>query len=307
MPIKNRIGAHVSAAGGLHKAIDRAHDIGANAVQIFSGSPRVWKRKPLEDFDTVKLFAKQTQYDVTPIFTHSLYLVNLASDKKDLLQKSIDVLKHDMQFDALIHGAGIVVHVGSHTGRGWDKVKKQVAKTIREIVEASPQQATFLIENSAGQKGKLHSDLADIKWTLDQMKDLVEEGRVGWCFDTCHAFANGYALGKSNSQKTNVQTTKPAGKAGITDYGTAQDAINRLELWSPLKCIHVNDSRDPFASGRDRHENIGKGEIPKEDLQYFLTLSELAEIPLITEVPGFDGKGPDKKNLNVIKKLVEIE
>ena len=279
------IGAHVSASGGLGKAIERAHAIGANSAQLFSGSPRVWKRKDLRDVETQKMFSKREELSVEPIFIHSLYLVNLASDKPELLQKSFDALKYDLEFDSHIRGSGIVVHLGSHTGRGWDAVKEQVAEQITKLLDATPADSTFLIENSAGQKGKLCSDLEEIRWLFD----TVQGGeRLGWCFDTCHAHAAGYSLG-----------TEPRSLTGKL----ALEEIERLQLWDLLKCIHVNDSRDDFDSGRDRHANLGEGNIPTEDLEYFVNHERVVPIPLILEVPGLDKKGPDAPNVEYLKNL----
>ena len=283
--MQRKIGAHVSAAGGLGKAIERAHKIGANCAQIFSGSPRVWKRKDLQDFNVKNMFSKREKLNVEPIFTHSLYLVNLATDKPDLLRKSFDVLQYDLQLDSLIKGSGIIVHLGSHTGRGWDAVKEQVAEQISKLLESTPKDSTFLIENSAGQNGKLCSDLAEIRWLLNE----VDAGkRLGWCLDTCHAHAAGYSLGESNHSLV---------------FTTVIEAITKLDLWDTLKCIHVNDSKDKFDSGRDRHENIGQGNIPKDDLQFFLNYEKVQKIPLLTEVPGYDGKGPDAKNIDYLKDI----
>lgn len=286
--MNRKIGAHVSASGGLDLAIERAYAIGANCAQIFSGSPRVWKRKPLAEFDVKKMFSKIDELNVKPIFTHSLYLVNLASEKPDLLRKSFDVLKYDLEFDSLIKGSGIIVHLGSHTGRGWDAVKEQVSQQIAELLKLTPDDSTFLIENSAGQSGKLCSDLAEIKWLLERV--AIGSSRLGWCFDTCHGHAAGYSLGK--------EPRSLAGKLLIEE-------ITKYSLWDTLKCIHVNDSKDTFDSGRDRHENLGEGNIPTEDLRYFLNYEKVKEIPLLLEVPGFEGTGPDAKNVTYLKSLCE--
>lgn len=281
-----KIGAHVSASGGLDKAIIRANDIGANCLQLFSGSPRVWKKKNLNEVVTDRLFAKQKELEISPLFTHALYLINLVSDKDELLEKSTNSLIYELNFDSKIKGAGVVIHAGSHQGRGWDASKQLLVEQIKKVLDQTPADSTLLIENSAGQKGKLHSNLEEIKWTLDQLAEYVTSGRLGWCFDTCHAHAAGYQLGE---QKTN----------------SAIETINKLSLWSTLKCIHVNDSRDDFDSGRDRHANIGDGQIPKEDLKYFLNFQKVTDIPLVTEVPGLDGKGPDKENVERIRKLID--
>ena len=267
------IGAHVSASGGLEKAVERAEAIGCNTLQLFSGSPRVWKRKELAEVSTEKMFSLRGKYNMGPVFTHSLYLVNLASEKPELLEKSLRVLKYDMAFDSKINGSGIVVHLGSHLGRGWEAVREDVAAHISEVLAESPDDATFLIENSAGQKGKLCSDLSEIAWLLAQ----ISSPKLGWCFDTCHAHAAGHRL---------------------PDVGKE---IGALGLWESLQCIHVNDSRDDLGSGRDRHENLGKGNISEADFKHFLALPELQDIPLILEVPGLDKKGPDAPNVVVLK------
>jgi len=288
----HRIGAHVSAAGGVEKAIERAAAIGANCVQVFSGSPRVWQRPQLEAFDPTKIAAISQEKDVQPIFTHSLYLVNLASDNPELVAKSVKALCFDLAFDARIGGAGVIVHLGSHQGRGWEAVKEQVAQQVGEIIAKSPHQAHFLIENAAGQKGKIGGDLDEVRWLLDQ----VASDQLGWCFDTCHASAAGYGLGQKQGQF-------PAERENAERL-TALEEIERLELWSSLRCVHVNDSKDPFGSGRDRHQNLGDGTIPTADLQYFLNHDLINDKPLILEVPGMTEVGPDQENVNRLKKLV---
>jgi deoxyribonuclease-4 len=272
-----RIGAHLSTAGGIDLAVQHAHDIGANCLQVFSGSPRMWRRTPLDKIDTQKIWSKQAECGVTPIFTHALYLVNLASDKPELVQISAESLQHDLRFDSHIKGSGVVVHLGSHQGRGFAVGQDQLVAQIKAILAATPEDSRFLIENSAGQNGKIASDLSEIRWLLDQ----VNSPRLGWCFDTCHGFAAGYNLGQVGQKFT------------------------ELNLWSTLSVIHVNDSRDPFASGRDRHANMGEGLIPQAELKAFLLSPEALQIPIITEAPGFDDNGPDAENIHRLQTLVQ--
>ncbi len=278
------LGAHVSAAGGVENAIERAVNIGANCVQIFSNSPRVWAKPPLERFNPETIAAKKKEKNVGPIITHALYLVNLASDNPELLEKSHKALVFDMNFDNRIKGDGVVVHLGSHQGKSWPVVREQVAEGIKAILEESPEDAHFLIENSAGQNGKLCSDLDEIRWLLDQVKSP----KLGWCVDTCHAFAAGYSLGDTKTERLSLV-----------------DDISRLDLWETLRCVHVNDSRDPFGSGRDRHDNLGEGNIPTEDLRSFLHHPEVIKKPKILEVPGENKEGPDAENIQRLQKLVE--
>lgn len=281
------IGGHVSAAGGVELAIERAVAIGGNAVQIFSGSPRVWARPDIAKFDKEKISSKRKELGVKSIFTHSLYLVNLASDNPELVRKSMDALAFDLRFDAHLNGNGVVVHVGSHKGNGWETVRDQVLKQIKQLVDEAPAGCHFLIENAASQNGKIGGTLEEVCWLIDELKSE----KVGWCFDTCHAHAAGYGLGKSQPDTTGQERT-------------AAEEIEKLGLWSSLRCIHVNDSRDLFASGRDRHDNLGTGLIPPTDMEYFLNLPQVEKIPLILEVPGIEGNGPDLENVQRLKNLV---
>lgn len=297
------IGAHVSASGGIEKTPKRAADIGCNAIQLFSGSPRVWRKKDLSDHHVDKFYSEVEKYDIKSIFTHAIYLTNLASNKPELVQKSVKSLGYDLAFDALIKGSGVVVHLGSHQGRGWETVRDQVAEQIRQLLAQAPAGATLLIENSAGQNGKLNSDLAEIKWLLDE----VDSPQLGWCFDTCHAHAAGYSLGEEVRVKEGQDALLATDEKEVKNVRseTALEAISRLDLWDTLKVIHVNDSRDEFGSGRDRHDNLGEGNIPREDFKYFLNHEEVKNIPLVLEVPGVDKKGPDSENVKRLRGLVE--
>jgi deoxyribonuclease-4 len=275
-----RIGAHLSCAGGYENGLNNAERVGANALQIFSGSPRIWARKPLNDEELEHFSAQADKRDIRPLFVHALYLVNLASETKESVQKSIDVLIHELKFGMKIKSEGVVVHLGSHQGRGWEAVKQDVAQSIKHIITASGSTTPFLIENSAGQKGKLCSDLAEIRWLLDE----VNEPTLGWCYDTCHGWAAGYS------------ETQKEGKRLF-------EAVEQFDLWDSLRCLHANDSRDPFNSGRDRHANFLKGTIPHEEWDAILGEKRWQHIPLITEVPGEDGEGPDKPNIDVLRTL----
>ncbi len=290
-----RIGAHVSSAGGFPKAVERAAAIGANCMQVFSSSPRGWANNWERSLDSEKLFSKQKELNVTPIFTHGLYLINLASENQNQLDKSIQALKAELHFDSAVKGSGVIVHLGSHMGSGWVAVKDQLAQSISRILSSTPEDSTFLIENSAGQNGKVSSNLAEIRWLLD----TVDSPRLKWCFDTCHGFAAGYLLGNP----AGVETDRHVLFSEEPKY--AATAIEQLDLWKDLRCIHVNDSKQPYNSGKDRHENLLEGEVPQEDFSYFLNLPQVREIPLIMEVPGFKGEGPDAENISRLKSLLQ--
>jgi deoxyribonuclease-4 len=275
-----RIGAHLSVAGGLIPAAENMISMGGNCLQIFSGSPRGWARKP---FDPEKVSAYNAfckEHDFGPTVIHALYLVNLAADRADLVKNSIDGIIYDLKYSSALNGAGVVVHVGSHLGKGYDAVFEQVIKHIKHILDETPANSMFLIENSAGQEGKLFSKFEDIQRAFLELSSYVKSGRLGWCFDTCHGHAAGY------------------------DLKTIDKEMQKYGLLEHLKVIHFNDSRDEFDSGRDRHENIGEGKIGKEEMKIVATNPAFAHVPLVIEVPGFDGNGPDAKNIAIIKGML---
>lgn len=277
---QRRIGAHLSVAKGLVTAGEAMLAMGGNCLQIFSGSPRGWARKPIAQVDGTLFTTFCKVHDFGPVFIHALYLVNLTGESDQLITHSIDSLTYDLAYGAAIGARGVIVHLGSHLGKGFDAVFHPLIARLKTILAATPKNSTLLIENSAGQKGKLCSDFGEIRRIFDALPGEVQSGRLGWCLDTCHAFAAGYSL------------------------GNIQEPIAKHQLQKQLKVIHLNDAKDPFDSGRDRHENIGEGTIGRETLQQFLTNPAWIHLPVILEVPGFDKKGPDAKNIAIVKELV---
>lgn len=275
------IGAHLSVAKGLSQAVQNMLDRGGNALQIFSGSPRGWARRPLEtvNVDDFLTFRKEKKFG--PVFIHALYLINLVGGNEALVKHSVDALIYDLKFVSKIQASGVIVHLGSHLGNGYDSVFDQLVARIGEILDKTPQDSVLLVENSAGQQGKLCSTFEDLQRLFVACEKYVKTGRLGLCLDTCHAFSAGYHL------------TELAPK------------LKQFSLLDNLKVIHLNDSRDPFASGRDRHENIGKGSIGEQELKTFLNDTQLEKYPLILEVPGLDGMGPDSANVKTVRELIQ--
>lgn len=271
--LARRLGGHVSITGGLPNAIKNTLNIGGNCLQIFAGSPRIWARKPFPE-DQVQTFNQQLrEHRLNPVFIHALYLVNLASDNLELLEKSYQALLMDLKNGQKIDSAGVIVHLGSHQGRGFQLAKDQVVKLIKKLLK-NTQETPFIIENSAGQKGKIGS-LEEIATLINQ----INSPRVKVCLDSAHLFAAGHDL-----RQTQV----------------VNQLVNQLEknnLLSRLVCLHLNDSKTPLGSGRDQHENIGEGEIGKIGLKNFINHPKLKHLPLILEVPGQNKKGPNKQNI----------
>lgn len=276
------IGAHVSIAGGLPKAIKNAKRIGAQCIQIFSSSPGQWDG-PKHSKELIKKFIEQSKkYEVNPIFIHGKYLMNLVSDKTSLVERSRHSLVADLRFAGEVGAIGVIVHLGSHQGKGYEKVKEELVKQVKRVLREAPYQTQLIIENSAGQKGKLSSEITEIS----DLFQAVRSKQLALCLDTCHLFAAGY---------------------DVRDTKTVNSLVRQLQesgLLSRLVAIHVNDAKDPLGSHRDRHENLGEGQIGRDGLKTFVTHEAFLTLPKIIETPGFDQKGPDEKNITILNALM---
>ena len=277
--LNRKIGGHVSIAGGLTNAVQNTLDIKGNCMQIFAGSPRMWLRTPFPEDQVTSFNLKVKEQDLSPIFIHALYLVNLASDNPELLEKSYQALLMDLQNGQRINSAGVLVHIGSHQGRGFDSVKDQIISLVKKLLK-NTKDTPFLIENSAGQKGKIGS--------LEEIEALVksiDDPRIKVCLDSAHMFEAGIDLREA---KVVEDLVKKLGTKGLLDR---------------LVCLHLNDSKTVLGSGHDKHENIGEGEIGKAGLSNLVNHPKLKHLPLLLEVPGQDKKGPDQKNIQTVHTL----
>jgi deoxyribonuclease-4 len=212
-------------------------------------------------------------------------LINLASNKPENLSKSIEALGDELDRCDLLGISGLVVHPGAHLGQGVETGLEKIAESLIEILEARPKGRTkILLENTAGQGTLVGFQLAHLA-TIRQLTGL--SNRIGICVDTCHAFAAGYPLDEST---------------GYDDFFA--------ELWTlfrpdSLGCIHMNDSKFGLGSNRDRHANLGKGEIPLGVFKRLVNDPELVEVPMILETPlGEDGDG-HRRDLDLLRSLIE--
>lgn len=281
-------GAHVSISGGYHKAVERVVHMGGNSLQIFSSSPRGWNHAALTD-EAKELFkSEKEKHAIGPIFFHASYLVNLADDSQ-IGQNSIQSLITELTLASQIGIMGSIVHLGSykkHVPTLFDTTQdahySTLIKNIKQVLNKVPKNVLFIIENAGNNKiGKNLDELAAI------IRDVDDE-RVRICLDTCHMYSAGYDISTPSN------------------YHTFFSLFDRKIGINKLSVIHANDSRDPFNSGRDRHENIGSGTLSLDPFRNLLNDSALANIPFIIETPGFDGNGPDKKNLDILKSLVKV-
>ena len=284
-----KIGAHVKTAGGLHTAFERALAIGAEAIQIFISSPQMWRTSNHSPEDVQRFRALTAETGIEPVFIHGTYLVNLASADPANLARSIGNLKHSLAVAAAIGAGGVIFHVGSHKGSGFEAVLPQIADSIRDILGATPPESRLVLENSAGMGGSVGSKFAELGAFVRAVGTPLSE-RVHVCLDTEHAYAAGYDV---------------ASEQGLA---AAMAEFEREIGLERLVAVHANDSKIPLGGGVDRHENIGEGHIGLEGFETIMRHPAFRDVPFLLEVPGFpvgDKKpeGPDKENVERLKAI----
>ena len=285
MDKKVRIGGHVSAAGGLTQALFRAKEIGADTIQIFGSSPRQWNATLPNNKSAQEFMALSREMDIRPVFLHAPYLINLASPNPDLRQKSKNLLKKNLEIAEAISGEGVIFHLGSSKGGNPEEAREYLARAISEILKEVPGRSRLILENSAGGGDKLGSSLADLSGIL---KLIGKRERVKVCFDTAHALEAGV-----------ISKYDPA------NLRVLEEEIELLIGWDNISCLHVNDSKTVAGSHHDRHENIGQGEIGLAGFKNLTDAKKFKNLPWLLEVPGFEGEGPDNKNIDILRKLFD--
>ncbi len=275
-----QLGAHVRTTGGIATSFARAADLGCECMQIFSANPRGWQRALPKDEHVT---AYKAAYAETPMpaFFHTQYLINTGSPKPQNYQNSVMTLTHQLQTGDLLEAAGVITHVGSHMGDGLEQAMPRVEAAIGDALAASDT-VPLLLENSAGSGGNIGSNFADLGAIL---RACGSHERIKLCVDTAHAFASGY----------HVET--PEGFDAMLAEIDAEFGLERLAAF------HLNDSKVPFNSQKDRHENIGEGHIGLEAFRYIVNHAALADTCAVLEVPGFDDKGPDQANMDIVRGL----
>lgn len=275
------IGAHVSTAGGLDKAIERGTEIGCESIQIFNQSPRMWRPTKYGEEDFAAFKKAMADSPIEAVVIHAVYLINCATKDKELRAKSLASLTHALRIGDGIGAAGVVLHPGAQKGEALGPSIKRAAKVIAAALKDSDS-CPLLLEQTAGHKGLLGRD-------FDQTAELIELAgggkRLGLCLDSCHLFVQGY---------------------DITDeghLGTVLDEADEKVGLDRLRCVHVNDAAAPLGSCRDRHANVGQGEMGKRGLAAFLSEPRFEGLPATLETPGPHKKGPDKKEVQAAKRL----
>jgi deoxyribonuclease-4 len=296
--MKARIGFHVSIAGGISKSISIALDLGCNAFQIFSRNPRGWSAKPLKNKDAQDFkegLRRDKKIKNNSIFLHMPYLPNLSSPNDRIFKKSVNVLIEEVDRCRLLSIPYLVLHLGSHQGKGSKNGIEQLVNACNSVLlgrkydaKKSNDQVMLLLENSAGQKNSIGSKFEEIGLILDKISSNNSKKYVGVCLDTCHAFAAGYDLRKENPVNH-----------------TLDEFDKVIGIRQQLKLVHLNDSKDKLNSGRDRHEHIGLGKIGLEGFRALLKRKSIINsVPLIMETP-VDKARDNSDNLKTLLKIMK--
>lgn len=279
-----RLGAHESIAGGLHHAFERGAAVGCDALQIWTKNSRQWAAPPLEP-DLVRAFCRaRHKYAIRPVVAHAAYLINIGSPDPDLHRRSIAALRVEVERCEQLRIPYLVLHPGAHTGGGLEFGTLQAAKALSAVHTALQGYRTrILLETTAGQGTALGGNFENLAHI---MAETVEHERLGVCLDTCHVFAAGYDL-----------TTRRGYAAALTAFD------DHLGL-EKLQVLHLNDSRHPLGSHRDRHEHIGQGYLGLAAFAFLLNDPRLAGRPGILETPKSDDLHEDQENLAQLRALV---
>jgi deoxyribonuclease-4 len=280
-----KIGCHISIAGGIDNSVKRAEELGCSTMQIFSKNASTWREKILKK-DEVESFRENLKNsNINPVFIHTSYLINLASPSDELYFKSINAFIEEMKrADLLLPDPYLIIHPGAHTGAGEEYGIQRIVRALNIILEKSADlglKTMILLEDTAGSGTHLGYTFYQLKRMMEGAKDRK---RIGMCFDTCHAFAAGYDL---------------SNRKGIEK--TIEELDKNLDL-ERLKVIHLNDSKYPLGSRKDRHMHIGKGYIGLEGFKMLVNHKYLKDLPFILETPKHDEKD-DLKNINLVKSL----
>ncbi|MFN4218714.1 MAG: deoxyribonuclease IV [Candidatus Bipolaricaulia bacterium] len=279
------LGCHLSISGGLEQTVARAQELQINALQIFSHNARSWKMGALKPDEAKRFIERRRHAHVEYVVIHTIYLINLASPDPKNFKLSVQALKDEVQRAGELKIPHVNTHIGAHLGQGVEKGLERIVEAITTVL-ASPQahnapDVKILLENSAGEGTELGATFAELGAVLNNIKD---KSRVGVCIDTCHAFAAGYEL------------TTPQGLEKTLKELDREIGLERVAL------IHLNDSKFPLGSRRDRHEHIGQGHIGTEGFRLIVNHPALREKPFILETPKDDAQS-DPKNLAAIRSV----
>jgi deoxyribonuclease-4 len=294
-----RFGAHVSSSGGISRAVDRGRDLGCESLQIFTHNPRTWRPINHTEDEVAAFRAKAAEDGMGPLVSHGLYLINLGAPDREvptgppgkpavamrnIYRSSVESLVQHLRIGEALGLDAVVLHVGSCKGSTEPESIERIGAGVAEALDASPGRCCVFLENTAGAGDTIGRSFAQLRTVA---KAVGRPERLAFCLDTQHLFASGYPV------------HEPGGIDRVLDEFDAVVGMDRL------RCLHLNDSMVGFGSNRDRHANLGDGEIGEDGLRRILGCPDLQGLPVILEVPGADGRGPDLDNMARARRLHE--
>jgi deoxyribonuclease-4 len=275
------IGAHVSTAGGLAKAVERGAELECDAIQIFHQSPRMWRPTAYREQDFQAARGAIDGSRIESVVIHAVYLINCATRDPDIRRKSLASLEQALTVGDGIGAHGVVLHAGARKGEPYAPSVKRAGEVIREALARS-ESCPLLLENTAGTQGPLGRDFGELA-------DLIEGAgggeRLGACLDCCHLLAAGFEI------------------RTVESLSTVVDELDDKVGLKRLRCIHVNDSKVPLGANRDLHANLGQGELGRRGLEVFLSEPRFEALPALIETGGPEGRGPDRTDVRLAKRL----
>jgi deoxyribonuclease-4 len=275
------IGAHLSSSGGIHTAVDRAEAVGADSLQVFTQSPRTWRPTNHDPASFERFRERRAEVGLHGVLCHALYLCNFAAPNDEVYDKSVSALRNTMEVATAIGAEGVVVHVGSHLGSGFDAGLERVLPAMEQVLELSSDETWLLMENSAGAGGTIGRSIDELATLYER---LDRHPHLGLCLDSCHLYVSG------------TDVTQPAVLDALLDEVDESIGLDRL------RALHLNDSAAPLGSNRDRHANIGEG-LLGEKLGVFLGNRRLQGLPAVLETAGPENRGPDADEVRKAKEM----
>lgn len=285
-----KVGFHVSIAGGISNSVDNANKLGCTAFQIFSRNPRGWAAKALDATD-VKLFKdrlSQSEIAQNSVVVHMPYLPNLSGPPGEFYEKSTRTLTEEVQRCMALGIPNLVIHLGSHLGKGSAQGISQLTSAIDGALASAEKtgmqnRVIVLLENNAGQKNAVGANFEELRTILDKIAD---RRHVGVCLDTCHLFASGYDIRTSDGVNSTLEK------------------FDKIVGLRELHVIHLNDSKGELNSNLDRHQHIGLGQIGLKGVSAILNHKATRHLPFIMETPIDDERG-DKENMKAVARLAK--
>ncbi len=279
------IGAHMSISGGIFNSLIYGKELGCTTIQIFTKSNNQWKAKELTPEDTNRFLENQKETGISSVVAHNGYLINLASPKEDIYQKSLEAMLIEVQRAELLAIPYLVIHPGSHLGSGEEEGITKIAHSLNWLHQKTEGcQVGICLETTAGQGSSIGYRFDHIAKIIDQVKD---NRRLGLCYDTCHTFAAGYDI-----------RTKKA-------YKDTFEELDKIIGIKRLKVFHINDSLKDLGSRVDRHQHLSEGKIGLEGFRMLMNDPRWESIPKILETPKEEGNVKDRMNLKVLKSLIK--